>query len=129
MKGLNVKFPMTARFVLAIFIGVSALVLTGIISKYLPIPFIDVTLLTIVTWFLYRTEGKSLKALGLNITTKHLLFLAAGLLVGIVALGLENFFRSVYTGERWSISSSIDQLALWKALYFILPSVIVQELV
>ena len=129
MKGLIVRFPTTVRFLLAIFLGVSALVLTGIISKYLPIPFIDVTLLTIVTWFLYRTEGKSLKALGLNITVKHLLFLVAGLLVGIVALGLENFFRSVYTGERWSISSSIDQPAIWKALYFILPSVIVQELV
>jgi membrane protease YdiL (CAAX protease family) len=129
MKRLNVKFPTTARFVLAIFLGVSALLLTGIISKYLPVPFIDVTLLTIVTWFLYRTEGKSLKTLGLNITAKHLLFLVLGLLIGMVALGLENFFRTVYTGERWSISSSIDQPGLWKALYFILPSVIVQELV
>jgi hypothetical protein len=78
MKGSNVR-SITVRFLLAIFLGVSALVLTGIISKYLPIPFIDVTLLAIVTWFLYRTEGKSVKTLGLNITAKHLLFLVLGL--------------------------------------------------
>ncbi len=128
MKGSNAK-SITVRFLLAVSLGASALVLTGVISKYLAIPFIDVTLLVIVTWFLYRTEGKSVKALGLNITPKHLLFLVVGLLIGIAALGLENFFKSVYTGERWSISSPIDQLAFWKVLYFILPSVIVQELV
>ncbi len=129
MKRSYARFPTAVRFLLAILLGASALVLTGVISKYLPIPFIDVTLLVIVTWFLYRTEGKSIKAIGLNITAKHLLFLVLGLLIGITALGLENFFRSIYTGEHWNISSSIDQLALWKTLYFILPSVIVQELV
>lgn len=129
MTRSNVKVPTTVRFLLAILLGASALVLTGVISKYLPVPFIDVTLLVIVTWFLYRTEGKSVKALGLNITAKHLLFLILGLLIGIAALGLENFLRSVYTGERWSINSRIDQSALWKALYIILPSVIVQELI
>ena len=128
MKGSNVR-SIAVRFLLAVSLGASGLVLAGVISKYLAIPFIDVTLLVIVTWFLYRTEGKSVKALGLNITAKHLLFLVFGLLIGIAALGLENFLRSVYTGERWIISSPIDQLALWKVLYLILPSVIVQELV
>jgi len=129
MKRLYARFPTASRFLLAILLGASALVLTGVISKYLPIPFIDVTLLVVVTWFLYKIEHKSIKAIGLNITAKHLLFLVLGLLIGITALGLENFFRIIYTGEHWNISSSIDQLALWKTLYFILPSVIVQELV
>ena len=129
MKRLYPRFPTAVRFLLAVLLGASALVLTGVISKYLPIPFIDVTLLVIVTWFLYKIEHKSIKAIGLNITAKHLLFLVLGLLIGITALGLENFFRIIYTGEHWNISSSIDQLALWKTLYFILPSVIVQELV
>jgi membrane protease YdiL (CAAX protease family) len=128
MKGLIVRFP-TFRFLLAILLGASALVLSGVINKYLPIPFIDVTLLVFVTWFLYRTEGKSLGSLGLNITPKHLLFLVPGLFIGIAALGFENFLRSVYTGEHWSITSSINQFALWRTLYVILPSVIVQELV
>ena len=129
MKRSYPRFPTAVRFLLAVLLGASALVLTGVISKYLPIPFIDVTLLVVVTWFLYKIEHKSIKAIGLNITAKHLLFLVLGLLIGITALGLENFFRIIYTGEHWNISSSIDQPAIWKTLYVILPSVIVQELV
>lgn len=128
MKRLYLKFPTTARFLLAIALGVSALVLTGLIHKFLPIPFIDVTLLTIATWILYRTDGKSLNALGLNITIRHFFFLMLGLFVGAFALGLETLLRTIYTGEHWNINSSIDQLALWKTLYLILPSVAVQEL-
>ena len=129
MKRSYPRFPTAVRFLLAVLLGASALVLTGVISKYLPIPFIDVILLVVVTWFLYKIEHKSIKAIGLNITAKHLLFLVLGLLIGITALGLENFFRIIYTGEHWNISSSIDQPAIWKTLYVILPSVIVQELV
>jgi membrane protease YdiL (CAAX protease family) len=129
MKQLYLKFPATARFLLAILLGISALVLTGVIHKFLPIPFIDVTLLTIATWILYRTEGKSLKALGLNLTTRHFFFLITGLVIGVVALGLETLLRTIYTGEHWNINSSVNQLALWKTLYFLLPSVVVQELI
>jgi len=128
MRQLYLKFPTTARFLLAILLGTSALVLTGIFHKLLPIPFIDVTLLTIATWILYRLDGKSLKALGLNITTRHFFFLILGLVIGVVALGFETFLRTIYTGEHWNINSSVNQLALWKTLYFILPSVVVQEL-
>jgi len=129
MKRLYLKFPTTARFLLAILLGSFALVLTGLLYKLLPIPFIDVILLTIATWILYRTDGKSLKVLGLNITTRHFFFLILGLVIGVVALGLETLLRTIYTGEHWNINSSLNQLALWKTLYFILPSVVVQELV
>jgi len=128
MRAIYLRSPTAARFLLALLLGVTALVLAGLIRKFLPIPFIDVTLLTIATWGLYRFDGKSLKALGLNITIKHIFFLVLGLVIGIVALGVENFIRGIYTGEHWSISSPINQGDLWKVLYFILPSVVVQEL-
>ena len=128
MKKLYLKFPTTARFILAILLGISALVLTGLIHKIIPVPFVDVVLLTIATWILYRTDGKSLKALGLNITIRHLFFLVLGLIIGAVALGLETLVRTIYTGEHWNFNSSVNQLALWKTLYFLLPSVVVQEL-
>lgn len=86
MKGIYLRFPTASRYLLAIILGVTALVLTGLISKLLPIPFIDVILLTIATWCLYRLDGKSLKALGLNSTTKHFLFLVLGLVIGIAAI-------------------------------------------
>jgi membrane protease YdiL (CAAX protease family) len=128
MNGLYRRFPVAARFLLALLLGVTALALTGLIGKVLPFPFIDVALLTLATWILYRTDGKSLKVLGLNITIKHSFFLILGLAIGIVALGLENLLRTIYTGEHWRMSEFINQGALWKGLYFILPSVVVQEL-
>src|SRR5436190_17217646 len=128
MKRIFLKYPTTARFLLAILLGISALALAIIINKYLPIPFIDVALLIIATWILYRTDDKSLSAPGLNITGRHIFFLVSGLGIGILALGLETFIRTVYTGEHWEISSRIDRASLWKALYFVLPSVVVQEL-
>jgi membrane protease YdiL (CAAX protease family) len=128
MRQLFLKFPTTARFLLALLLGISALVLAGLFHKFLPIPFIDVALLTIATWIMYRMDGKSLKALGLNITIHHFFFLILGLVIGVFALGLETLLRTIYTGEHWNINRSVNQLALWKTLYFILPSVVVQEL-
>src|SRR5215831_16425697 len=128
MKDIFVRFPVISRFLLAILLGCGALILTGVISKFLPIPFIDVTLLIIVTWLMYKTDGKSLREIGLNITTKHLFFLLLGLVIGLAALGIESFIRTIYTGEHWFINPSVDQPALWKALYMVLPSVVVQEL-
>lgn len=122
------KYPTAARFLLAALLGVAALFLATLINKFLPIPFVDAALLTIATWILYRTDGKSLAAPGLNVTAKHFFFLVLGLAMGILALGLETFIRTVYTGEHWEINSRIDQAGLWKALYFVLPSVVVQEL-
>jgi len=69
-----------------------------------------------------------LRALGLNITIRHFLFLALGLVLGIAALGLETYLRTLYTGEHWNIHFAIASAPVWKALYFILPSVIVEEL-
>ena len=128
MKRVFLKYPTAARFLLAALLGIAALFLATLINKFLPVPFVDVALLTVATWILYRADGRSLAALGLNVTGKHFFFLVLGLVIGILALGLETFVRSAYTGEHWEINSHIDQVALWKALYFVLPSVVVQEL-
>src|SRR6476469_7057317 len=114
MREVFKKFPTAARFVQAILLGVMALVVTGLIGMFIHIPFIDVALLILVTWFMYRTEGKSLKEIGLNLNAKHLLFLALGILLGIAALAIENFIRMMYTGEHWSFNPSINNAALWK---------------
>ncbi len=50
------------------------------------------------------------------------------LVIGIVALGISAYLRSLYTGEQWHISSFTDQSVLWKGLYYVLPGVLVQEL-
>lgn len=130
MKAIFKKYPIVSRFVLAIILFGGSLFLTGLIQidtikKYFP--FVSVILLTISTWFLYKTENKTLKTIGLNISFRNIGFLFLGLLIGVAALGLQKYIGSFYTGEKWTVNPSviIEKLAL--SLYIILPTVAVEE--
>lgn len=130
-KGFQ-KFPVVSRYALAVILGILCLILTGVIYKYIPIrdrfPFVDVLLLTGATWVLYRTDRQSLKTIGLNPTRRNTGFLFLGLLIGITAVGASNWLRSLYTGEVWHVGSAVDGMGILKSLYFVLPTVAVQEL-
>ncbi|MEO5563735.1 MAG: CPBP family intramembrane glutamic endopeptidase [Chitinophagaceae bacterium] len=131
MKKIFFRFPLLSRFVLAITLGMLALIASGLITTpFLKnyFPFIDVILLTIVTWIMYKIDNQSLRAIGLNITFRHIGFLILGTLIGIIAFGVVTYLRTLYTGEIWHINDHIMYKELLKALYFILPSVVVQEL-
>ena len=133
MKKIISNFPTVSRFVLAGLLFVVALVASGWIEKAFHItrnfPFVSIIFLIAGTWILYKTDNKSLKAIGLNVTVKHILFLLLGLIIGAVAFGIVIGLRSIYTGEEWHIRSVIDSKEFLRGLYFILPSVIVQELI
>lgn len=130
-KGFQ-KFPVLSRFTLAVILGIAAIAASGFVYGHTPIqryfPFIDVLLLTGATWVLYRTDGQSLKTIGLNLSLRNTGFLFLGLLIGMAAVGVSNGLRSLYTGEVWHLSSAVDGMGLLKSLYFILPTVAVQEL-
>ncbi|HSC52816.1 MAG TPA: CPBP family intramembrane glutamic endopeptidase [Phnomibacter sp.] len=131
MKNLFLRFPIASRFILAVVLSISALILSGIIEtaslkKYFP--FTGTILFILVNWILYKTENKTLKEIGLNLTFRNLTFLLLGLLIGVVALGIQTYFRTLYTGEQWNISTVINTTILWKQLYYILPMAAVQEL-
>ncbi len=130
MKLFLLKYPVGTRLVLAVILFGCSLLVTGfiqidLVKKYFP--FVSVILLTISTWFLYKTEGKSLKTIGLNISFRNIGFLLLGLAIGVAALGLQKYISSFYTGEKWTINPSviIEKLAL--SLYIILPTVAVEE--
>lgn len=131
MKNVFLRFPIVTRFILAIILSISALILSGIIEtaslkKYFP--FTGTILFIIVNWILYKTENKTLKEIGLNLTLRNLSFLFLGLFIGVVALGIQTYLKTLYTGEQWNISSFINTSVLWKQLYYVLPMAAVQEL-
>jgi len=130
MKTIFKKYPVISRIILALILFGGSLFFTGLIQidlvkKYFP--FVSVTLLTVSTWFLYKTENKTLKTIGLNISFRNIGFLFLGLAIGVVALGLQKYFTSFYTDEKWTVNPSviIEKLAL--SLYIILPTVAVEE--
>ena len=131
MKTIVSKYPTLSRFVLAIFLYVFSLFISGIIEtpflkRYFP--FTSVILLVLTTWLLFKTDKKSLKDIGLNLSFKTISFLPLGLLIGVVAFVLAKYVRGLYAGETLEITtSSIHYNEMLYALYIILPTVAVEE--
>jgi hypothetical protein len=111
MNAIFRKFPVASRFVLAIVLGALAIVLGGMIvtpsiKQYFP--FTSTLLLIVVTWIMYRTDNQPLKTIGLDITVRNIGFLLMGLVIGIVALGIEIYLRTLYTGETWHLNAIVN---------------------
>ena len=131
MKAIFRKAPNTSRIVLAIILFavvlmVSTLVNKGLIRQYFP--YVSCLLLVLVTWFLYRTENKSLSELGLNLTNRNISFLPLGVLIAAAVFLIARFFRALYLGEAIIISEKVNIDIVLLAFYTILPQVAVEEL-
>lgn len=130
MKTLINKYPITYRYVLAIFLFCMALLISGLINKgaikqYFP--FSSTICLLIATWVLFKTDNKSLNDIGLNFKSKNLSFLPLGIAIGAGAFILAKYFRAIYTGEIFNLSTSINYNSILYGLYIILPTVAVEE--
>ncbi|WAC01750.1 CPBP family intramembrane metalloprotease [Lacinutrix neustonica] len=124
------KHPIGLRILLALILFGLALFFSGLINKGLLkayFPYTSAILLGIATWLLYKTENKSLSAIGLSLSLRHLSFLPLGLLIGALALLAAKYARALYTGESFAISDAIDYSNIFYALYVILPTVAVEE--
>ena len=132
MKQLILRFPFWSRIFLAFLLGAVALFLSGFVYGLLPIkpyfPFVAEVLMILFTWLLYRTDGQNLSALGLNPSWRNSSYLFGGLALGVTTLVAATWLRTLYTGETWHISPLADPKAMMKGLYYILPTVAVQEL-
>ena len=130
MKTLLKKYPTVSRFVLALILFGLALFLSGLINKGVIkeyFPYTSAILLGFATWVLYKTENKSLHEIGLNLSLRNMSFLSLGVLIGALALFAANYARALYTGESFAVSETIDYGTILYALYFILPTVAVEE--
>ena len=124
------KYPTVLKYLLAILLFGLALVIStllnqGIIKQYFP--YVSCILLFVVTWYLFKTDKKSLNAIGLKFSLKNISFLPLGLLIGALALLGATYVRTLYLGETIKISTSIDYAAILYAFYFILPQVATEE--
>ncbi len=132
MKSLLIKYPVFFRFIGAIMLFTLALIVSGFIDR--PIlkryfPFTSVILLLLVTTLLFRWDNKSLKAIGLNISYRNLSFLPLGILIGAFAFMIAKYFRGLYTGESFELTTAaIDYKVLLYGFYTILPTVVIEEL-
>lgn len=131
MKTVFKNYPNASRFVLATLLFVIALILSlfinvGVVKEYFP--YTAPILLFIATWFMYKGEGRTLKAIGLNFSLRNVLFLPLGVLIGAFAFFGAKYLRTVLVGETFELSVSIDYSTILYAFYFILPQVATEEL-
>ena len=130
LKSLLNKYPTASRFILAILFFGLALMLSssinkGVIKDYFP--YTAVILLGVATWFMYKTENKSLSEIGVSFRLGTLKFLPLGVLIGAFALLVAKGVRALYTGESFAVSDAINYESICFAFYFILPTVAVEE--
>ena len=130
MKLLN-NYPGLSRFVLTILLFAGSLIIGALIDRpFLKryFPFVPAILLLLSTWILFKTDGKSLKAVGLNLNLRNVSFLPLGLIIGAIAFLAAKYARAVYIGESIAISDSMNFSTMLYAFYTILPTVAVEEL-
>lgn len=132
MKKLYLTYPFISRIALALLLGVVAIILGGIIENTinfrLPFPFTVVLLLVVATAIMYKIDHKSLRAIGLTITFKHIAYLIGGLLLGVILVAVTKFLQTIFSGGNFELSTMLNSTRLLNGLYLVLPSVIVQEL-
>jgi len=132
MTKVFLTYPNISRLILGAVLIALALVISGLINiphsgEYFP--FIGTILVVIATWFMYRTENKNLSALGFDFKKRNIMFLPIGLMVGIVAFVTGFYLRTFITGEKWNINYSLDYQQILQNLYWVLPTVAVQEFI
>lgn len=115
----------------ALLIG-TALILSGLVPKLKFLdyfPFVGLILISFATWIAYRTENKTLSALGYDLQLYNLRFLPFGLLLGLLAFAVGFYLKIFLTGEKIHLNSKVNFYAILTQAYWVLPTVAVQEFI
>lgn len=103
---------------------------SGLFFNYQSISgFISPALLLLITWLLYRSEGKSLRELGLTVRKSHLYFLLPGFLVGILYLSGALFLQAWTNGISISFNPKASYALVAAGILSFLPGVLNEELI
>lgn len=105
-----------------------------VVASFLPLDqsirnWLVVVVLFLLTWLLYRKEGKSLAALGITTKWKNLRFIPLGLLGGIIFFCMLLFFQKLFNGLSISVNPNADYGLIAKGLLFALPFVLMEEII
>ncbi len=124
-KYSNLYSYFLALLLFGIALFISVLLNKGIIKEYFP--FSAVILLAIATRLLYKSENKSLSEIGFNFKIKNLSLLPLGIAIAAITFLVAKYMRAILLNETFNISSEINYQIIFSSLYFILPTVAVEE--
>ena len=138
MRKLLSLYPTATRLVLFLLVAVLCFPAAFLISSFFPLQgmqytafsyYIIALLLLLLTQLLYKSEGKNLSAIGLDLKHRHLIFLASGFAIGLLFFCLLFLLQSLFNGLRLSFNPKVSYLLVLGGLLISLPQVLVEELI
>ncbi len=105
-----------------------------VLSSFLPVEayfqkWIAVIILVLLSYFLYKKEGRNLSALGLQIATSRFRYFPIGLIIGIAVFCTLLFFQKLYNGIGISLNPDARYPLVLLGLLLALPGVLMEELI
>lgn len=86
-------------------------------------------LLLMLTWLLYKREGRNLTELGLQIKSQNMYLLPLGIFLGILFFGILFFAQMLHNGIHIQLNKDVDYLLMAKGVFILLPSVLGEEMI
>jgi membrane protease YdiL (CAAX protease family) len=123
------KYPLVGTvlvFILFIFIvfALSSVLGYQTIGGYVS-PFV----LLLLTWLLYKKQGKNLSELGLDPKRRNIYFLPLGLLTGILFLTFALFVQTINEKITFQLNPNANYSGVAVGLFFLLQGVLNEELI
>lgn len=85
-------------------------------------------LLLAITWLLFRLQGQSLRAIGVDAPLRRLSEYAIAFVIGGAAEGIQQIGLSAASDVAWTRNAAIDSALIAKHLRFTINSVLFEEL-
>ncbi|HKI46099.1 MAG TPA: CPBP family intramembrane glutamic endopeptidase [Balneolales bacterium] len=86
-------------------------------------------LLLVLTWLLYRKEGKNLSELGINFKRRNIFFLPLGIVAGILFFCVLLYLQMLRNGIQIHINQNADYTLIFSSVFVLLQGVLNEELI
>jgi membrane protease YdiL (CAAX protease family) len=132
MRKIFQTYPNFLRLLLGAILIIAALILSGLVPDFSFLayfPFVGLVLICIATWVAFRSENKTLSALGFDLQPHNMRFLPFGLLLGLVAFVIGFCLKTFLTGKRLHFNTKVNFYVILKQVYWVLPTAAVQEFI
>lgn len=129
MKNQSVN-KSTILLIIVFILFVSVPFVVGITMGFQPYSgYVSTFILLIFTWYMYRKEGNGLSELGLSLKNKNTYFLPLGFIAGVLYFVVLISLQVLYHGIKIRINDEVDWLLLSGGIFFLLQSVLNEELI
>ena len=87
------------------------------------------SILLLLTWLLYKKEGKNLSALGLYPNIRNILLLPLGIMIGILLISLALFAQMLNEEINIRLNPRVSYMNAFTGFFFLLQGVLNEELI